>query len=97
MVQALHDRRRSGFDVAVVDEIPLHLIDLAFNDYIEAKRMPMQPPALVAVGKRRQIVGCFKMEGLAQANVHRVAILGIAPKKQIRSKERSRSLQELRL
>src|SRR5438067_1326682 len=76
MIQPLHDRRAGAFDVAVVDQITLGRIDLAFDNHIESKRMPVQSPALVAVGKCRQIVRGLEMKRLAQANEHRADSIG---------------------
>ena len=60
VVQAADDGIDHAFDLAVIDEVPLLGGDFPFYHDVEPERMPVQPPALMSVRKRRQIVRCFK-------------------------------------
>ena len=71
MIELLHERFGSGFDLAVVDEVAQFGIDVAFDDQIKPERMPMQAAALVLGRKRGQIVGSFKSETFGEADKHR--------------------------
>jgi len=70
MVQPLHHRLGRLLDVAVIDQVTLGGIDIALDDHFEAKRMSMQSPAFVPIGKRRQIVGRLKVKCFRQSHAH---------------------------
>ena len=71
VIQATDDGIDHAFDLAVIDEVPLFGGDFPFHHDVEAERMPVQPPALMPVRKRRQIVRCFKTKRLGKSNGHR--------------------------
>ena len=71
MIQLLHNRLGGELDIAVVDEIALGRIDVAFDDHVKPERVAMKPSTFVALRKRRQIVGGFEVERLGQSHVHR--------------------------
>jgi len=62
VVEPSNQRVGSFGNVAIINEITQSRIYVALNDHIESKRMPMQPAALMPVGKRRQIVRGFKVK-----------------------------------
>ena len=70
MVQPLHDRLGRLLDVAVVDEVTLGRIDLAFDDDIKPKRVPVQPPAFMVGRERRQVVCRLEVEGFGESDEH---------------------------
>jgi hypothetical protein len=70
VIQPTDDGIDDALDLAVIDQVPLFGRHFPFHHDIEAERMPVQPPALVPVRKRRQIVRCFKTKRLGKANGH---------------------------
>ena len=56
--------------VGVVDEVVLPRRNVAFNDDIDAERMPMHAPTLVPLGEGGQKVGRFEGDCLGQAHAH---------------------------
>jgi hypothetical protein len=51
MIELLDDRFGGLLDVAIVDQIALFGVNIAFDDDVEAEGVAMEPAALVAVGK----------------------------------------------
>jgi hypothetical protein len=76
MIQLRDDRIDGGLDVAVVDQIALGRIDLALDNHVESKGMPMQPTTFMIGWKRRQVVRGFEMELLGQADKHAMLSVG---------------------
>ena len=70
MIEAFDDRLGGFLQVAVVDQVALGGIDVAFDDQIEAKRVAVEPPTLMVGREGRQVVGRLEVECFCQADTH---------------------------
>jgi hypothetical protein len=70
MIEAEDKGIDDPLDVAVVDEIPLGGVDLAFDADVEAEGMAVESPAFVPVGECRQLMGGFEGKRFLEANTH---------------------------
>ena len=52
VVELSNDGIDRPFDVAVIDQVALGFVDVAFHHNIKTERVPVEPPALVAIRER---------------------------------------------
>ena len=60
VIEPPDDRIDDPLDLPVVDQVPALGRHFPFDEDVEPERMPVQPPALVPVRKRGQVVRGFK-------------------------------------